>query len=168
MRGRRKVSDDKGNLLCTKCVEFKSPAEFYFRKSRTKTGQKVPLGPCKTCHNAHMRECQDPEKQQRAKREWSKANPHVARDWYRNIRKETIELLGGECNCCGESEFMFLAIDHIQGGGRKHRTQKKGGGNYQVDILKRIKAGSRDFQLLCHNCNMGKHLNDGVCPHQVG
>jgi hypothetical protein len=22
------------------------------------------------------------------------------------------------------------------------------------------------FQLLCHNCNMGKHMNGGICPHQ--
>jgi hypothetical protein len=32
-----------------------------------------------------------------------------------------------------------------------------------------VKAGKplANYQLLCSNCNHGKHLNNGVCPHLV-
>jgi hypothetical protein len=30
---------------------------------------------------------------------------------------EMLSAYGGKCVCCGESEYKFLAIDHINGGG---------------------------------------------------
>ena len=30
-----------------------------------------------------------------------------------------------KCNCCGESHLEFLALDHINGGGKQHRKQVK-------------------------------------------
>lgn len=34
-----------------------------------------------------------------------------------------IHAYGGACACCGESREPFLAIDHIAGGGNKHRKE---------------------------------------------
>src|SRR5207245_1335419 len=42
---------------------------------------------------------------------------------YRQNREAAIEFYSGgtnKCLCCGESNFLFLTIDHIEGGGRKH------------------------------------------------
>ena len=81
---------------------------------------------------------------------------------------------GGICACCGESELMFLAIDHINGGGNEHRRQignnpKNRCGSSSTQFYKWIEKN--DFpdilQVLCHNCNMGKHLNAGICPHKA-
>ncbi len=67
------------------------------------------------------------------------------------------------CVCCGETILAFLAIDHVNGGGSKHRQETGGGGFYVW--LKR--NGYPDgFQVLCHNCNFGRQINGGTCPHR--
>jgi hypothetical protein len=72
-----------------------------------------------------------------------------------------------KCNCCDENILCFLAIDHIDGGSNEHRKNigKAGSGFYKWLITNNFPEG---FQVLCHNCNMGKHLNGGVCPHKEG
>jgi hypothetical protein len=68
------------------------------------------------------------------------------------------------CACCGEREPLFLSIDHINGRGCDERKLK---GTRRVTILKAYVEGRRpDLQVLCMNCNLGKHLNGGICPHQ--
>jgi len=41
-------------------------------------------------------------------------------------RKVVIETYGGRCVCCGESEPLFLSIDHINEDGAKHRAEIMG------------------------------------------
>lgn len=65
------------------------------------------------------------------------------------------------CNCCGEKTFLFLEIDHINGSGRKHLKQI-GMHIHSWLIQNNFPKG---FQVLCSNCNKGKYLNKGVCPH---
>lgn len=67
-----------------------------------------------------------------------------------------------ECTCCGETEIKFLGIDHIDGGGTKHRKATKS--KYMMHWLK-IQGYPDGFQTLCHNCNMAKGFY-GVCPHK--
>lgn len=64
----------------------------------------------------------------------------------------------------------FLAIDHINGGGSAARksgiyggSKVGGSGFYRWLIKNDFPAG---FQTLCHNCNLGRQINGGVCPHQ--
>lgn len=81
------------------------------------------------------------------------------------FRKTVLEAYGGRCACCGESNFEFLAIDHIDGGGNEHRRSlSRSDADTIVRWLKRnnFPAG---FQVLCHNCNMAKGFH-GYCPHQ--
>ena len=73
---------------------------------------------------------------------------------------------GGKCECCGESESMFLAIDHIEGGGRQHLKSLGVGGGVFYKWLRKNKFPP-GFRVLCHNCNMGRHLNGGICPHKL-
>lgn len=92
------------------------------------------------------------------------------RDRYIDIRADhkiqVFENYGNKCSCCGENEHWFLTIDHINGDGNKHRKEigKAGSGFYKWLIDNQFPDG---FQLLCHNCNMGKHLNNGICPHKA-
>jgi hypothetical protein len=55
-----------------------------------------------------------------------------------------------------------LQIDHVHGGGSGKRTREHRGPNetYYNHILKEIKAGSRDYQLLCANCNWIKRYEN--------
>ncbi len=80
----------------------------------------------------------------------------------RSTRIECLQHYGGKCDCCGEGRAEFLAIDHIGGGGLRH---KKEIGNQPIDQwLKKNKYPS-GFRVLCHNCNMSLGFY-GYCPHQ--
>lgn len=87
---------------------------------------------------------------------------------HKTLRNKIIIHYGGECVCCGETEKTFLAIDHINGHGNKHRKQirKSSGRAYHQWI---VDQNFPDYlQILCYNCNMSKYLNGGVCAHQSG
>ena len=75
---------------------------------------------------------------------------------------------GYKCVCCGETEPMFLSIDHINNDGAKERKSGKYHGSgtafYQWLRKNRYPFG---YQVLCMNCQIGKHKNGGVCPHQT-
>ena len=81
------------------------------------------------------------------------------------LKAEVIAAYGGQCVCCGESHPAFLALDHIEGKGREHRRAigTDGSGFYTW-----VKANNFPdmLRILCHNCNMGRQLNGGTCPHQ--
>jgi len=79
------------------------------------------------------------------------------------IRLEVIKYYGGKCICCGEDCMEFLTIDHIKGEGRKHR-RSLGGANRFYNWLRKNNF-PKGFQVLCMNCNWGKRMNNGVCPH---
>lgn len=74
---------------------------------------------------------------------------------------------GYVCACCKETEPMFLSIDHIENNGAEERRsgQYKGGGSPFYGWLKKQGFPS-GYQVLCMNCQVGKHRNKGVCPHQ--
>lgn len=78
------------------------------------------------------------------------------------IKNEVFNHYGKKCACCGEDTLSFLTIDHINGGGTKHRNQIK------VKIYNWLIDNNfpKGYQTLCFNCNWGKHMNNGVCPHK--
>jgi hypothetical protein len=82
--------------------------------------------------------------------------------YYAAIRNKVLEFYGGKCACCGETENHFLTIDHINGGGNKHRKEIKGRSLYVWLANNDYPEG---FQVLCYNCNMSKG-HYGICPHQ--
>lgn len=82
-----------------------------------------------------------------------------------SLRSEVVAAYGGKCACCGESEPKFLQIDHIHNDGAEDRA----GGLVTISLyrwLKRHGYPKDRFRLLCANCNLGRHLNGGICPHQ--
>jgi hypothetical protein len=67
------------------------------------------------------------------------------------------------CECCGEREKKFLALDHIDGEGPRYNQK---GGNAFYGWLKR-QGFPTGLRLLCHNCNCAKGRNR-ACPHTLG
>ena len=101
------------------------------------------------------------------RKEWRQLNLEIfhEREKQKNrARKEkVVAAYGGKCSCCGETHVEFLTIDHIHGGGRKHRSElsKAGTTMYQWLINHKFPDG---FRLLCSNCNLAFGLY-GKCPH---
>ena len=85
------------------------------------------------------------------------------KEWRHKHRITVFNYYGNKCACCGESELYFLTIDHINGGGRKHKQQIKQGDIYKWLVNNGFPPG---FQLLCFNCNSGRYRAGGVCPHK--
>lgn len=84
-------------------------------------------------------------------------------------RTQVFEAYGGyKCACCGETEPLFLSIDHIDNNGAEER--KLGlysGSGYGFYRWLRKSGFPPGYQVLCMNCNTGKHRNGGVCPHHI-
>jgi len=76
---------------------------------------------------------------------------------------------GYKCVCCGETEKLFLTIDHIENDGAEWRRSNLGKRTmagyltYRWLVAHHFPPG---FQVLCMNCNHGKRMNGGICPHQ--
>jgi len=103
---------------------------------------------------------------------WAKSNPEKKRasgmGTRLKYRTTVIEHYGGACACCGEQEMMFLAIDHIGGGGTKHRASLGDAGRGSTFYRWLTKQGfPPGYRVLCHNCNMAIGFY-GSCPHERG
>lgn len=84
---------------------------------------------------------------------------------YRKARSSVYAVYGNICNCCGEDEEKFLSIDHVNDDGAAHRKQFTSQRQMYVHIIK--ENYSDTFQLLCRNCNWGRYVNNGICPHKT-
>lgn len=82
---------------------------------------------------------------------------------YEEKKKLVMNTYGNKCSCCGEKEPKFLSMDHVDNGGTEHRRRMSG------DIYRWLVKNNfpKNFRILCHNCNHGRYLNGGVCPHEV-
>lgn len=89
-----------------------------------------------------------------------------AKNYRVKIKKEVIGHYGAVCSCCGEVTIDFLTIDHINGGGTKQRRTNGVGGGIHFYIWLKTNAYPKGFQVLCFNCNCGRAVNKGVCPHK--
>lgn len=93
------------------------------------------------------------------------------REFWQRERHAAIMAYGGYvCACCGETEPLFLQIDHINNDGANHRRSLGYGGNGKgahsaMLMWMRRNDYPEGFQVLCANCNHGKSRNGGVCPH---
>jgi transcriptional regulator with XRE-family HTH domain len=86
---------------------------------------------------------------------------------HQDARLEALLRYGGDppqCACCGETVVEFLAVDHVNGGGGKHRRALHGRVS-SIYLWLRQEGYPDGFRVLCHNCNsaMGYY---GYCPHQ--
>lgn len=68
------------------------------------------------------------------------------------------------CACCAEDIYEFLAIDHIEGGGTKQRSELNHFGSTFYKWLKDNNFPT-GYRVLCHNCNAAYGYY-GMCPHE--
>lgn len=89
------------------------------------------------------------------------------------LKRKIIGLLGNKCtnpfnidHGAFLSDIRCLQIDHINGGGHKERQQFKSPWAHYEFIFEQIEAGSKDYQLLCANCNWIKKYENKETIHR--
>ena len=84
--------------------------------------------------------------------------------------KELFRLMKNMCKCCGETDPMFLQIDHVKNDGyldRKKSLEESRKSNQLPNTARttlsvnKYKENPKRYQLLCANCNHAKHKNGG-------
>ena len=77
-------------------------------------------------------------------------------------KEKVLNHYGHACACCGITDSDLLGFDHINGKGRKHREE------IGCDFISWVIENDfpKDLQLMCFNCNSGKEINGGTCPHE--
>jgi len=95
-------------------------------------------------------------------REYLKKRKSEIEGTFRNTyRLKIILALGDKCNRCGFTDLRALQIDHVYGFGvYQIRTFKGSRWNYYKKILEEINKGSKEYQILCANCNWIKRYEN--------
>jgi hypothetical protein len=178
----------EGKTRCQKCLS-RSPTRDQIDQKKVRAKE---LGLCTTCYTRHpvsgktrCLECIENAKrnmeryrkdsvfremQKKRSSDWNKNNKTHRNEQTRIRRRKIKELVlnhyGNKCNCpgCDVKEPKFLTIDHIHGGGKKHRKKigRYGGDFYEWLVINNFPDG---FQVLCFNCNCAKGFF-GKCPHE--
>lgn len=79
----------------------------------------------------------------------------------RELRAALLDMIGTRCVRCGFDDPRALQIDHVNGGGRRHRSQFKSTKKYYKAIME---SGGTGYQTLCANCNQIKKFEN----HELG
>lgn len=161
---RAEIRDNKKQ--CRLCLEWKDTSlfgKFLNKPNANGIRERYINSRCKQCcSSVSSKWCKDNREQIYKKWLLNKEN------WLTQIRKG----YGDQCACCGETNPLFLTIDHVNNDGWKDRPRNKNG-NYSDRLfsghkyLKIIRENFPDYlQLLCWNCNCGRARNNGICPHK--
>ncbi|HDY67226.1 MAG TPA: hypothetical protein ENH85_05485 [Candidatus Scalindua sp.] len=160
---------------CPRCKIKKELSVFNKSKDR-KDGLQVY---CKDCRKKYAQSSKEYQRNYRKKnvnkmreyqREYAIKNKGKLYDkkcrWLNKLKLSAFNAYGGaKCSCCGEKEFIFLCIDHINGGGTKQRSELPNNGN-AIYIWLKDNNYPVGYRVLCHNCNWGVYKNNGICPHR--
>jgi hypothetical protein len=155
--GERKTVEDfptKGvDYWCTACRNSYSLKRYHERRAKL---------------NAEIRRAERLSKMNADKLAAFKAKVNAENIDRRNaVRDVVYRAYGGyKCACCGETEKLFLSIDHVNNDGAEHKRSMKLNTGEQLHRWLIRNNFPDGFQVLCMNCNWGKHRNNGVCPHQ--
>jgi len=101
--------------------------------------------------------------------EWHKEKREHSRKYLREyvkakrkeLRLKIIEMLGAKCCRCGFADYRALQIDHVYGKGKKDKKRFGSNYTYYKYVLGQINDGSKNYQLLCANCNWIKRYEEG-------
>ena len=152
--------------LCPKCKKTLPISEFT-KDCSTKTGLRSHCKPCCAVYRKayHLR---DPQRHIRRVTEWKNRNYARSLSYlasYRNrLYAHVLDHYGAVCACCGETTREFLTIDHVGGGGMKHRRATGGTQGVCRDIIKNNFPAK--YRILCMNCNWATR-HGKPCPHKA-
>jgi hypothetical protein len=174
---RKPVAEFSTQRICTECKSHKACKV---------CGDRLPLTAFDGYHGLVCRACRkqrdsdryraDRERILARNAEWRKHNAqpdspyrirqrHLQRERKAHIKRVVYEHYGGfVCACCGETEPIFLTIDHINNDGNKHRRET---GKVETAYWLYLNGLPDGFRVLCYNCNIGRARNGGVCPHEA-
>lgn len=150
-------------VVCKYCGIGKPLTKEFFRKLSGCGGKYFLKSACRKClsQKEKDRRKNNPDAYEKRKAAARRSN--------RKLKEEVINHYGGQCECCGETDSRFLTIDHITGSGRKDREKiKKGmksGGSYFYRWV-RDSGYPDNLRVMCFNCNCGRMVNGGICPHK--
>jgi hypothetical protein len=132
--------------LCEKCLEKRRENEKIRRINRMANGL------CSTCKNV-------------VKKNHSLCEKCITLNKIKYIKKRNaiFKAYGNKCKICGTDIQEFLQIDHIDGGGNKHRRSLSMS-FYDWLIKNNFPNG---FQILCANCNQEKHQHRKATPDKI-
>lgn len=152
------VSEPEALKLCEKCRAVKSVTEFFKAKLAADGCQRW----CKACQRDSVVAYWKTPRFKQLKR--SSSARHRLRLKFDVAAHYSSGPPVCACRGCGVSDIEFLSIDHIAGGGTKHRKETKivGTGMYRWLKLNGFPAG---YRILCHNCNQARG-HYGYCPHE--
>lgn len=163
-----------GKRECTHCHQKKPLLEFYMRGGGCKGDSRKTESVCKVCKYQKDRARLEKESvkvrramllRQRRQRD-PLSHARKAKEHRVKLRNEVLAAYGNACECCGENQKEFLAIDHRNGGGSQARKQGIHIAGTQFYLwLKKLDFPKDEFRLLCHNCNMARGCY-GFCPHE--
>lgn len=170
--------------ICSKCL-LEKPDESFELLHKGKTWRRRE---CKSCVKLRCREYAEKSKRlireyvsqdgaEKAKKaierasQWNKKHPERHRKsalaYYYRMQHKAIMAYGGyKCACCGETEPLFLGLDHIENNGKEHRESIGNWGGHGLYKWLERNNYPKGFQVLCMNCNHGKQRNGGICPHK--
>ena len=139
---------------CPKCSGI---GDIFGKDKLRKDGLSNYCRRCRANGSAEYRRMNRTAVLQRNKERWAKQ------------KLETIKNYGGSCVCCKENNPAFLTLDHVNNDGAAHRkeiwsSKNSRGGNMWWWAKKNNYPNS--LQLLCFNCNCGRDVNGGTCPHK--
>lgn len=150
--------------ICVRCKKKKRLSSFYPFRSRGVNGY---IAKCVDCCKDYYK-----ERSQYAKN-YHIDNADKIKEYQRNRRESAKKIVyshyGNMCVCCGETNPIFLTLDHKNNDGYKFKTDNKGRTYSSYNRYNNIiKAGfPEDLQVLCFNCNCGRAINGGICPHNI-
>lgn len=141
---------------CGKCSYDLPTTSEYFGKDKTRKDGLYPT--CKACIKFHKKPMTSEQRVH-----------HAIKSYERTVRLK-LEVFQHysegtpKCVCCDEEEIVFLALDHINGDGGKHREEINQRGKGYWDWLRRNNYPD-GYRILCNNCNMAIRWGK-ICPHQ--
>ncbi len=150
----------EGKVACQKCLDNQAASH------KAMNDRNRANGKCSQCGsdlgNAEGKRCQTCIEKRNA---WYQGSTTQEKDKARRDenKEAVLKHYGGKCVTCGMSRPSCLAIDHIHGDGNTHRKKigKWGSGFFKWLVDNNFPEG---FQILCHNCNMIKHIEGDDGP----
>lgn len=105
-----------------------------------------------------------PEVYSKIKERFRQRHPLISRVYRARLKRLVLSRYSPELKCqtCGHSDIRALSIDHINGGGTKHRASL---GVRNIYGWLKKNSYPEGFQVLCMNCQFVKRMEKGEMRH---